>query len=31
MELRSFYYDGFESNSERDIGLFQFDYWFTDE
>ena len=33
MELRgSFHYDGFESNSERDIkSVFQIDYQFTDE
>ena len=33
MELRgSFHYDGFESNSERDIkSVFQIDYQFTGE
>ena len=33
MELRrSSHYDGFESNSERDIkSVFQIDYQFTDE
>ena len=33
MDLRrSWHYDGFESNSERDIKIiFQIDYWLTDE